>query len=91
VKQSVRHLLIIAGTLLLVFGLLFFSFALPMVKTDIYAVTAILLGMYILMRLLQNTHSVKVRKVNIVEAVEQREIEKKKEKMESSTDFSENS
>jgi hypothetical protein len=76
-NQSIRHLVIIGGTVLLVVGLLLFSYEFPFIETDVYALSAILLGMYAIMRTLQKTNHVKVRKVNIVDMLEQRETEKK--------------
>jgi len=75
-KQSVRHLIIIAGTLMLVFGLLTFSYSIKLVESDVYALSSILAGLYMIMRMLQNTHQVKVRQVDIVGMLEKREADK---------------
>jgi uncharacterized membrane protein len=72
-KQSYRHIFLILGTILTVFGLLFFSFQVPLLESDYIAFGVFVLGVYMLYKMLQSAPKTKPKKISIVEQLEERE------------------
>jgi hypothetical protein len=77
-KQSYRHIFLILGTILTVFGLLFFSFQVPLLESDYIAFGVFITGVYMLYKMLQSATKTKPKKISIVELIEERERMKKK-------------